>query len=75
MKLIFLVTALAGVVALTACGPSFTERVYDQDMCELRANALCRQDPNCPGSGTPEWSAMVRQCLEDEGYSAEEIEE
>lgn len=74
MKLIALLTALVGLAMLTACGPSFTERLYDQDMCKLRANALCRQDTACRGTGSEEWRALVIECMDEQGYSEDEID-
>ncbi len=77
MKLTWRVTApvaLVGLLAVTACGPSFTEQVYDQDMCELRANALCRQDSECANSQSPLWRQYVIECMREQGYSEEEVE-
>ena len=74
MKLIALLMIVLSVVLFTACGPSFTEQLYDQDICKLRANALCRQDSSCSGSGTPEWRALVIECMDEQGYSEDEIE-
>ena len=74
MKVMALMAALACAALLTACGPSFTEQTYDQDMCKLRANALCRQDANCPGMGSDQWRALVIECMDEQGYGEDEID-
>lgn len=66
------VLILLALLPLFGGCPTYNQEIYDRDICDLRANAQCREDAECDGKKHPHWREYHRQCMEDYGYQVSE---
>ena len=57
-------------MVLSAC--SYTTRDHDKNICELTANADCREDEACSEQYSPEWEAYYTRCMQSYGHTEAE---